>query len=248
MLRDLGNAIAFLTIIPLRWADNRPIAGLFAFVPLVGLLIGILLIGLSRLPLNPSVMAFVVLVAWVVLTGALHLDGFADACDGLLATVPPARRLEIMKDSRTGAWAVIGLILLLVGKWIFLADLLHRGDPIAWWLLAAPILGRWAIVLAVAFFPDAPRPDGSRGIGATFRADLQPLHVVVASLFTLTLIAGLALLINPWLGLLLLVPLVTVALAGRWASQLLGGGLTGDTYGALCELTEWFTLLFVTLL
>ena len=108
MINDLRNAFAFLTTLPAGYTDTARPGRAFAYFPLVGLAIGCLL-GLTgyiaQLSFTPSIAAFLVLVVWVVVTGGLHLDGFGDACDGLLAAVSPERRLEIMKDSCCCFWA-----------------------------------------------------------------------------------------------------------------------------------------------
>src|SRR5258708_20357268 len=111
-----------------------------------------------------DLIAFLALFTWVALTGGLHLDGLADSCDGLLATVTPERRLEIMKDPRAGSWAVAGIALLLLGKWIALRDV----QPAL--LILPPVLGRWAMVLAAAGFPTAR----TSGLAPPFPQGLAP--------------------------------------------------------------------------
>src|SRR5260221_11368317 len=122
MLDELLLAFTFLTTLPLgrlrRDADSVP-GKMFSFVALVGLVIGIIVSLVASIGFLPRDLAtFVALAVWVALTGGLHLDGLADSCDGLLATVSPERRLEIMKDPRAGSWAVIGVVLLLLGRWV----------------------------------------------------------------------------------------------------------------------------------
>ncbi len=138
MLADFIGALTFLTILPVRRKEQNDQPGrIFAFFPLVGALIGVTVYLIASVQFLPrDLVAFLALLGWVSLTGGLHLDGFADACDGLLATVTHERRLEIMKEPRAGAWAVAGLVLLLLGKWIALRGLL----PIM--LILPPILGR----------------------------------------------------------------------------------------------------------
>jgi adenosylcobinamide-GDP ribazoletransferase len=225
MWRDVAGAFAFLTVFPLDldFSSRKP-GWIFSYFPLVGLFIGGCLYGLARLlTLSPSMEAWLILLVWVVLTGGLHLDGLGDSCDGLLAVAAPERRLEIMKDPRTGSWGVIGLCLLLLGKWAALSE----ADPRD--VLLCPIMGRWAMVLAAKFFGYA-RPSGS-GTGRYFRQGLGWPQVLGAS----ALAIASALLINP---LVVLVPPLIVLVIGKWAARRLGGGLTGDAYGALCELTE----------
>lgn len=242
MLTDFVRAVALLTIIPAwRGEDARPLGRTFAWYPLIGGLIGVGLALLARLPIAPPLGAFLVLVAWVAVTGGLHIDGLGDACDGLLATVTPARRLEIMKDPRTGSWAVVGIVLLLLGKFVALSTLYgHAAGAAA--LLAAPVAGRWGMVVAAHRFPPA-RPGG---MGARFRAGLGRREFLIATLSALVVIAVAAGIAPPVLivfPVAILLPLVV----GAWAARRLGGGLTGDTYGALCELIELVSLLGVAL-
>lgn len=230
MLDDLRSAISFLTIIPLGFPDNRKAGWSFAWYPLVGLIIGFLLVSVARYaPFNPMLTSALVLVAWVVITGGLHLDGFSDSCDGLLATVEPERRLEIMKDPRTGSWAVIGLILLLLVKWMAIQTV-----PIEL-LIIPPVLGRWAMVLAVYSFPYARKS----GLGGFFRDGLGTPQILMATLTAFIICVH----FNK--AMLMISVFCFVWLFGKWASTRLGGGITGDVYGSTCELTEVLCLLVI---
>lgn len=229
-LRDAASAFAFLTVLPSRWFTSERPGRILAWFPLVGLAIGGALAGTASLTfLPPDVTRFITLAAWVVLTGGLHLDGFADSCDGLLATTTPERRLEIMKDPRAGSWAVAGVVVLLLGKWAALGSLAPA------WLVAAPVAGRWAMALAVYAFANA-RPGG---MGAYMRIGLGRPQIIVATLTALIVVVALG-----WQALVALgAALGALVLIGRWAAGRLGGGLTGDVYGALCELAELTCLL-----
>ncbi|MBI5878967.1 MAG: adenosylcobinamide-GDP ribazoletransferase [Chloroflexi bacterium] len=224
---DLCAAFAFLTVLPGIPSSTRSPGYAFAYFPLVGLVIGAALWVIVSLPLPVDARAFFALVAWIALTGGLHLDGWGDACDGLLATTTPERRLEIMKDPRAGMWAVVGISTLLLGKF----GALRLIAPLA--LVAAPIAGRWAMALAAGVFQSA-RASGS---GAYFRTGLGRRQLVVASLITALACGTLGWFDRRALLGLAVAPLLAFGL-GRWAAQRLGGGLTGDVYGALCELTE----------
>jgi cobalamin synthase len=113
ILADFALAWRLLTVIPLPFPAEdftRPAGPAAAYFPLVGLVLGLVLAGadwLLALALPQGVAATLLLVVWVGLTGMLHLDGFMDACDGLLPPRDPDRRLEIMKDSRVGAFGVV---------------------------------------------------------------------------------------------------------------------------------------------
>ena len=115
---------------------------------IIGLLLGGILFGLEELLRRawPSgLCAALVLLGWVLLTGALPLDGFLDSCDGLLGGRTAEDRLRIMRDERVGAFAVVGAILLLLIKYVALTAV---QDRLAAYILAA-MLGRWGMVLAL---------------------------------------------------------------------------------------------------
>jgi adenosylcobinamide-GDP ribazoletransferase len=231
---DLLGAFAFLTILPIKYTSSEKPGRIFAYFPLVGLLIGAAVSLVASITFLPrDVVAFMTLTGWVGLTGALHLDGFGDSCDGLLATVTPERRLEIMKDPRAGAYAVVGLVLLLLGKWVALREV----APLL--LILPPVMGRWAMVLAAYAFPYAR----SSGMGGYFREGFGRAQVLFATIITCVVALAFG---WPRLLILVIAPL-TVAFVGRWAASRLGGGLTGDVYGALCELTELLCLLILTI-
>jgi adenosylcobinamide-GDP ribazoletransferase len=120
------------------------------------------------------------------------------------------------------------MVLLLLGKWV----LLQVALPV--WLVAPPVVGRWAMVLAAYSFPHAR----SAGLGVYFRKGLGQQQMIVASLITGVVMVLMGWWFNARLLLLLFVPLVTIFLLGRWAANRLGGGLTGDVYGAMGEVTE----------
>ncbi len=242
MIADFITALTFLTILPApRQAAATTPGRAFSFFPLVGLIVGAIVAlaaSIRFLPVLPGdLVAFVTLLVWVALTGGLHLDGFADSCDGLLATVPPERRLEIMKDPRAGSWAVIGVVVLLLGKWVALRTL----APLL--LLVPPVAGRWAMVLAVAAFPGA-RPSG---LAAHFRAGFGRTQLVVASATALVIMTAVGLFAGWRVALAMAVAPLLALIGGRWAANRLGGGLTGDVYGALCELVELVCLILLSI-
>ena len=205
-----------------------------AFFPLVGLLLGLILTGFEAVTsffLPPLIRASLLLAAWVVLTGALHLDGFLDACDGLLGGFDPERRLEIMRDERVGAYALAGGSLLLLIKFSALASL-EQGMPA---LLLAPVLGRWAMVLAITTFPYA-RP---QGLGREIKNHSGWHQAAAGSVFSLLVVIVLLLQGGHTLPILLAVAAAafTAWLVIRFSLRRLPG-LTGDIYGAVNEMVE----------
>jgi adenosylcobinamide-GDP ribazoletransferase len=227
-------AVQFLTAVPIPLAmpaHPRHLGRALACFPLVGAALGVALAGLDSVlgrVLPVPVSAALILVALTLLTGGLHLDGLMDACDGLFGGRSPERRLEIMRDSRVGAFGVMAGVLQLLLKYSVLAAVAPelRGQA----LVVALTGGRWAMAAATWAFPYA-RPSG---LGAAFKAGVRWPAVAVATALALVVV---------WValgptGLLLLV--VAVALAGLLGAYMKGklGGLTGDCYGAIDEVVE----------
>jgi len=169
---------------------------------------------------------------------ALHRDGFMDCCDGLLGGFSRERRLEILRDSHVGAFAVVGAVCLLLVKIAAIMAL-----PMAarfWILLLFPCLSRWAMLAVLEFFPYA-RP---QGIGTPFRPSGGRWQLALG--FAVALIAAAALAGIAGL-ILMLAATLTGLVIGAWASRLLGG-VTGDVYGAVNEAAEAFVLTLAAIL
>lgn len=247
MLAAIAGALMFYTVLPIpnRWgADFRAIA---RWGPVVGLLIGALLValdwGLGAIAVPPLSRAVVVVLGWVAVTGGLHLDGVMDTADGL-AVVDPQRRLAVMADSRTGAFGAIAGMAVLLMKVAALADLMAiaAGPGRLLILLLVPLMGRWGQVLAIARY----RYLRAQGKGALHKRDS-------GGLWDLRLGTGVAIAIAAaYAG---MVPggwPLAVALVGgggaiaivvaAWLNRRFGGH-TGDTYGATVEWTEALLLL-----
>lgn len=234
-MRSLLLAIQFLTAIPVRVPGDitpQETARSTAWFSVVGLMLGAILALVDaglRAVLPPTVSAALLLLVWVALTGALHLDGFLDCCDGLLAARPPERRLEILRDTRVGAFAVAGGICLLLVKVAGLLELPSDERMAA--LFVIPAITRAALVYAMRAYPYArPGP----GLGQLCRDSLTWSEVAVAGLVAL----GFAALILGLLGLALCLWVWLIAVSVAWLVQRRIPGLTGDVYGAINELAE----------
>lgn len=230
-------AAQFLTTMPpviKRPFTNQELGRAVAFFPLVGLGLGIVLAainGLLNLIFPPNLSTALLLAAWILLTGVLHLDGFLDACDGLFGGFTPESRLHIMRDERVGAYALAGGVLLLLIKFTALTSVPNLTTA----LILVPTLGRWAISLAVVSFPYARET----GLGRTMKNEAGPAERLLATAVALivAVFAG---------GLLGLAAMVAVALTVWLGSKYVMNripGLTGDIYGALCETSEVVVLL-----
>jgi adenosylcobinamide-GDP ribazoletransferase len=238
-------AIQFLTVAPpiiRRIFTPQELGRSLAYYPLVGMVIGAVLAGLDAglsQVFPEGLVSASVLTAWVLLTGALHLDGFLDSCDGLFGGYTPAQRLEIMRDERVGAFGLAGGVLLLLSKYAALNAIHMTGgllsNPTAV-LILTPTLGRWTMSLAVVAFPYA-RPEG---LGKTIKAHAGRREAFLAILLALAIGAS----IGGWVGLAALPVAGLVGWGVARFSLARLPGLTGDLYGAICEIVELALLLF----
>jgi len=176
----------------------------------------------------------VVIVSWIVISGGLHLDGLMDSADGLFSGRERDKKLEIMKDSRVGAMGGIALVSVVLLKFALLTSIPYPAKLGA--LLIAPAMGRCMMVAAILLFPYART---GPGLGKCFGPDAgkEKLWGAIAFLLLGTILAA------QLLGLVFIaITALLVSQAALWINNVLGGQ-TGDTYGALCEITETVFLL-----
>ena len=245
MIRAFALALQLLTRLPVPSLTTPPqpreLGLSVLFFPGVGLLIGALLTAMHTAlwPIDPGVLAALVLTVWVLLTGGLHLDGLADTADAWVGGQGDRERtLAIMKDPRSGPMAIVVIVLLLLTKFAALQVLL-AGDAV-FVLLLAPVLGRAVIVLLLITTPYI-RPDG---LGSPYASYLPRWSCGVLVL----LIAAATVVLLEGIGGVLLAVLSIGFIGLRHSLMTRLGGMTGDTLGAVCELTEAVVLLGPTLL
>lgn len=237
-------AVQFLTQIPVRLKQpygEREIGASLLYYPLVGLLLGALLAGLHALLHGvPALLhAALLLTAWVVMSGALHLDGLADSVDAWLGGMGNRERtMAIMKDPYAGPAAVVAVVLVLLLKFAALVALIESSS--SWALLWPLLLARAAMPLLFLTTPYV-RPGG---LGAAL-AQRAPRRAVILVLIT-TLLAVLAVLEMRGIWLLLGCGAVFWLLRRMMMARL--GGTTGDTAGALLELLEAAALILWVLM
>lgn len=236
-LRELGAAFGFLTVIPVPaigdW-DERDLGRSALFFPLVGLVIG----GcagwggrlLSRV-FPMSVASVLTLILWIFLSGGLHWDGLADCCDGFFYAGSTERRREIMKDSRVGTFASLGLFLSLLLKWSLISSVSPAEMPFCFAFCAA--LSRWSVLLLI------PLPlVSSYGAAAWLKKGYRYWTPMVAWIFFAPLLF--------FVGLRGGIAVVT-AVCCAWVIRSLAkgkiGGLSGDVMGLCIEVTEILALL-----
>jgi adenosylcobinamide-GDP ribazoletransferase len=232
-LWPLGEALRFLTIIPIPGMPpmaEQNIARAIPLFPLAGAVIGALLVGLGlacSVLWDTWVRSVMIVVGWGIVTSGLHLDGLSDTFDAVMSWRTRERKLEIMKDSRIGAMGALALMAVLALK----VTWLHAtGDGWARAVWLAPALGRWADTYGIFRFP----PARAGGLGREFQAQARRGDFAIAT----TIAVGLAIILAGPRGLLALAFVwgISRGLARWWTRDL--GGLTGDTYGALCEIAE----------
>lgn len=229
------TAMRFLTLLPIAWrADEDPqhFAKSLVFFPLVGCLIG----GVGSLGTSvllyffpQPVVVILVLIYLAFISGCLHLDGLSDSADGLLSSRSREQSLIIMKDSRAGAMGVVAVVCLFLAKYSSLAAMDPKLLGLA--IFFMPFAGRCAILLSMARLRYA-RKEG--GLGLLFYSD----HSKTASIAALLLVSVFLAVLAPRQAVPVIVGLLTVnVLFNRWCRARLGGA-TGDTLGAVCELSE----------
>jgi len=227
---DLRTALAFLTRLPVGVPAEPSLARAAAWFPVVGLLVGGAAAGTraaADLALPPAAATLLAVLVAVLLTGALHEDGLADVADALGAHVDRARRLEILRDPRVGAFGALALVLA-AGLVVATVAPLDTADA-ARTLIVAHVLARWAILPVSRALPPA-RPDGA---GALLRVGTPALLVATA----LASAAALAV-AGPHAGAATLGAATLAALAVGAALMRGLGGVTGDGYGATAKVAE----------
>ncbi|HBW34177.1 adenosylcobinamide-GDP ribazoletransferase [Desulfosporosinus sp. BICA1-9] len=232
-MRGFLIAFTFFTRIPLPIPKNvssEEFLRSYKYYPFVGLVLGLILWLLAKVLLPyypPLVLGALILVAELVLTGGIHLDGFMDSMDGLLSARSPEKILDIMKDSRVGAHASMALVGLLLLKFTFLANLTVPMLPI---LIVMPMLSRWVFQIGMIGFPYAR----SQGLGKGFHEATQWIPFLLSGV----VVCGISYYLLGFAGPIAfgVSALVIFLMASRISSLL--GGLTGDLYGAFIELSE----------
>ncbi|MCE9614003.1 MAG: adenosylcobinamide-GDP ribazoletransferase [Lentisphaerae bacterium] len=243
VLRGLVTAVRTLTTVRIPGADAEHLGAALPWFPVAGAIVGGLVwaAGAVTLRVAPAhwteAAALIMVVVYVLVTGGLHLDGLADCADALGARGNRERALLIMKDSHTGAFGVMALTLLLLGRWVAYVRLADT-HALAW-VLAASVVARAGQVHLMSHHPYA-RQDGT---AAGFVRQATRGHACVAG-------AGAALLVVAVGGLTLRAGValaLTWALSWAWGMWCRGrfGGITGDTIGAGSEMAELAVLVTV---
>jgi len=242
-MKNFLLALQFLTRIPVRIKDkieDGDYGYSMAWFPAVGLILGgilALVFKLAALAVNPAIAVILVITVYMFLTGALHLDGLSDACDGLYGGKgDKVKTLEIMRDSRIGTIGALALVLDIGLRFALLYSLPVSRIPASLILMA--VMGRWGQVFFCLNAPSAR----AEGRGGSFSSSLTP---GIFGFSSITMFGICLFLLKPFsLALLLVFLVLIIRLAKNYFARKIGG-ITGDAIGAVNEITEIFVLFFI---
>jgi len=241
-LSDITAALGLLSRLPVPVDAHRAIArsahAAWAY-PIAGLILALIAGCVAKisltLGLSPSLAAILTLATLTITTGALHEDGLSDTADGLWGGWNKSRRLEIMKDSRIGAYGVIALILAYLLRWQALTIIFDTSIWAA--LIAVAMLSRASIVPLMTLLPNAREAGLSQTVGRpTFNIAVTAMAIAALISLLLFQVKGL---------LLILTAAIATALCARIAKSKIGGQ-TGDILGATQQISEIVMLLTLT--
>jgi len=242
-MRRFLIALQFLTALPFN-IKGRIVEEDFGrsliYFPIAGFLIGLFLASIAYVstPLPPLVRSALILIAWIAITGGIHLDGFADTCDGFYGKRSREEILRIMRDSRIGTMGAAGLTALLLFKFAVLSSI--RPEDLWKVLIITAVSARWSQVFACSVSEYA-RDEGK---AKYFLKYAKKTDMFIGALFIVILnwfLMGVK-------GVILFALLLaTIFLFIQYVKRKIGG-MTGDTIGATNEIAEASALLFSLIL
>ena len=250
LFASLAIAFSMYSVFPAPQAawKRENMCYVMACFPLVGLLIGgaiwLWLWFCARVGVTPALAAAVAVALPAVLSGGIHLDGFCDTADALGSHAPRERKLEILKDSHIGAFALIACCLylfLLFGLWC--QYFTFPFDPLSAVVLALGFfLSRCLSGLSVVHFPCAK----TSGLAATFADAAVKRRTGAALVSGSALCSAVMLLLLPFTGALVILTSLALFQYYRLMAERQFGGITGDLCGWFLQLCEGLILLAVT--
>ncbi len=242
-IKPLLIALQFLTRIPvvfIQKPSDLEIARSVLCYPIIGLLIGIVLtvINQNLYEVSDFLRAAIVVLAWVVITGALHIDGLADSVDAWVGGLGDKEKtLAIMQDPNCGPMGVVSIVLLILLKFAVVASIPQDNILL---LIFVPVLARSIILLLFLTTPYARE----EGIASEFFV----LFLHKANIIVLVGVALLSLAIFQVQAMIVVSIIVLLFAYLRWLIIKRIGGFTGDTAGALIEITEIVALIVLALI
>lgn len=234
LINDLVFAISFLTIIPLGKIQHKvynSTAASVIYFPLVGLLIGFFLYMISILAghlINPLLLAIIIVLTEIWITGGLHMDGVADTFDGFYGGKTPESVLTIMRDSNTGAMGVLAVLSVILLKIGLIYSLASEIRPIV--LLLMPVTGRWAMVIAIFSFKYARQV----GKASNFYENKKVWMLVLSTLLFLVVTALILKTTSIYAALIVFIITFLIGIYSKSKVK----GITGDVLGLINEINE----------
>jgi adenosylcobinamide-GDP ribazoletransferase len=232
-------ALQFLTRIPISMnctIDDKTLKWALRFYPMAGFAVGGLLY-LLYLSINNFIplhlMTLILLTLWVFVTGGLHLDGVMDVADAVGSNGSAEKKIEILKDSRVGSFAVLAVVFLLIWKCVLLYSILEfEGEKSGLYLIFIPVIARFQALVQLYFF----EPFQKTGMAYYWKEHLSNWDILIAACWLLPFI-----LFPVGFSVIFILQLLFSFSFGKWAvSQF--GGINGDNVGASIEGAELWNL------
>lgn len=238
VIRLINLALQFTTRLPgwpIKDYSEKELGQSGVFFPLIGLLVGTILYLEFLMFDGVNIVTTVILlvISEIIISGGLHLDGFMDTMDGVMSGASGERMLTIMADSNVGAHSVSMLFVLILSKIALLVEVLPQ-EPIVIFLL--PFVGRMSMLLSIIIFPYPKKS----GIGIIYKEHLNTVYVILTIILSLSLIIFVSLYT-------FIATLLSIISIFYFAKKIVVkiGGLTGDVYGAIEEMSKVFFLFFI---
>lgn len=250
MMRGVLLALQFFTIFPINKELNmnrKSVTIMFATLPWIGGAFGLItsIVWLS-LDASPLFLAFTIVLIGIVLSGGLHLDGFADTSDAFFSYRNQDKRHEILADPRIGAFGTMALLFLIVGKIILLTEIITQ-DGMSWqWLVVIPFLARVGMVYFFIITPEAR----DKGLAAFFKKRFHSQALLIAIWISIATAVGFIVIVGGavLVAITTLVALFICAHVYKLWTKKHFGGVTGDVSGAFVEGMEVVLWLLIFIL
>lgn len=236
MINGLILSLQFLTRLPIKVSvdfNEKNIRNSIFFYPYIGALIGAIA-GLIYLPISKysnNIASLFALLILIFLTGGLHIDGLSDTFDGFLSNRDKDKTMEIMKDSRIGAFGVLSIVILLLSKYIIISSF-ESNLPL---VLCLSLANSRLVVSRIISYKKVSRVGG---LGELFHNSKPGKLIIISGLIYIALI----MIINVYYIIPLLFTFIMGELFSKWSYEKIGG-MTGDIYGAIIEIGDTLSLL-----
>jgi adenosylcobinamide-GDP ribazoletransferase len=236
ILQDVAAAFQFLTRLPLSWLPYRKdaLARAVKFFPLVGLAVGSVSAAIYILlssHLSAMIVALLIALVSVMITGGLHEDGLADVADAFGGGRNKQKILDIMKDSRIGSYGALAIVLSVAGRVLLLANL--PSTCFVQYVVSAEVLSRWTVLPLGIALPGARAQAEDSGQGARIARQVSGITFVVGTLLAFGMVSYF---LRGKMWIPVAAALIITLLSGIYYNRRIGG-ITGDCFGATIQMT-----------